>query len=165
MDKSQFEKLKADILTLTPKQRGDVLALLGAQAQVTKNVKGEGGERFFWGCVCDELNALLAASTSMPFEVVMKRSSSELTAAAAACDVVVVKHLKHVSKQQVASALRVMTRLAVEHLRAVGVPVAPRPVLQQLANVAALIDRAFPGYAEAGLLHFALVPGAVYTTR
>lgn len=163
--RARFERLKAEVLTLTPKQRRDIVALLGGgegPADDTPTARAAGvSDRNVAGvyeAIVAALEAAVAAPSAMPpLSVAMKRNAAELRAATSACDLMLSHHASEHLRAAARNALyHACSRIVLEHMRRASIPVTLRTLTQQMANIASIMDDAFPGYANAGLLRIVL---------
>jgi hypothetical protein len=151
-----FEEVKTFLLKATPKQRRDIATLLqlegsaeeGQQAAASNNV----------GLLYDEASTYIATVTGGPLpprSVGLKTWGPEVTQACAAIDAFLSP--KHTGKDVLTRSERLVCYTRIVQwvhggMRCDEIPITPKTLFQQLRNVAYWVDRAFPGYAQSGLL-------------
>lgn len=160
MERSEFEKFKSQVLALTPKQRQALQALvLGGDPVPDDTVVKAGDEstiRLLWSAVQDIFVQRLRSTRLPPLSVALDKMGGSLRSAATVCDRVIRDSAPELTRLQRVSCLALFARLAFDRLNTVGAPVSGKSMLQQLENTPALLDEAFPGYAESGLLGLVL---------
>jgi hypothetical protein len=152
MERAGFEHLKAQLLTLTPKQRQQAQALLGSTPEPEHGVVGN--QILLWDTLRDVWSESLRGANLAPLAVIKERLSVELDTATLACDALINEHLPNIKRTERAACYRLFARVTIEYVRAVlpQAALGAKSLLQQLANVALHMDNAFPGYGQAHLL-------------
>lgn len=159
--RARFERLKGELLNVTPAQRRTLSALLkieGVQGTQDANKSSVGQptslDPLFYTALSAYMEASIPAYKPPPLAVVEVRLRADLLRAMEATDAVLLQHVDHgLRKPQRLACYRFCVRLVLAHMRETRVPVTLRTVIQQCANVALVLDEAFPGYAESNLLH------------
>lgn len=150
-----FEEVKTFLLTATPKQRADVIALLGASGtDAVEKEEGSTTARVLY----EEAARVVEKVTSgapVPYEVALRSMRSEIMIATRAVETFLVpKHtgLDKVTQQERVFFYHMLMTWVASYLRDLGIPLTPRTLLQGARNVGTAVDHALPGYAAAGLL-------------
>lgn len=150
-----FEMVKTFLLTATPRQRADVLALLGASG--VDPVEKEAGSTTARVLYEEAVRVVekITGGLPVPYEVALRSMSSEITQACRAVEAFMSrKHtgLDRITQQERMFYYHMLMTWVAAYLRDLGVPLTPRTLLQHARNVGTAVDHALPGYAAAGLL-------------
>lgn len=152
--RARFEQVKSATMSLTAKQRRELLALLGGiEAQEQKPAERANARLLY-----EEAASVLLKVTAhhlAPFDVVKARIGKDLAAASDAFDLFLCE--RHTGKMRLRPAERIacyhyLLEVIVRYMHAASIPLTLRTLLQQALNVGLIVDHAFPGYAQAGLL-------------
>lgn len=110
--------------------------------------------------VCKELETLLGHAgdrRALPLTVLLKSGAGKAFCQGVPLFMDFIRSEFGPARQvQTVKVVRVLLRCIATDLTRRSVPVCPRTVSQGLARVAAVVDKSFPGYREAGLLPFLL---------
>jgi hypothetical protein len=174
--RARFERIKGEVLLLTAKQRAEIVSLLGVctdDATPTTRAAGtdDSNMALVYGAVASAIEVMVAVpSSAAPFRVAMTTMSADIRKATAACDLLLAHHTTDALRKVERTGLyHTCARIVLAHMRRTSIPITMRTLMQQLANVASIMDDAFPGYANAGLLRVVLErtvhAGGVITLR
>jgi hypothetical protein len=156
--RARFDRLKGEVLSVTPAQRRVLTALLGLEgasdtSDENKTNVGPTIDPLFYTALTSYLEAEIPAYKAPPMALVLRGSRDALNRAIEAVDTVLTNHYDCGMRQpERLACYQFCVRLVLAHMREAGIPVTLRTVIQQSANIALILDDAFPGYASANLL-------------
>jgi len=117
-----------------------------------------GYQAVFYKMLCEQISRATAAPVGMPFNIFLK-NSNQYPIYAEQYDIIYgmfcdnfhggSKHSLHVA---MSSFFSLVVSLIIEDLHRLEIPVSLKPCVNRMRVVPGLIDRAFPGYIQAGLL-------------
>src|SRR3990172_2624542 len=153
--RERFEGLKSDLLRVSTSQRRILSALLKVQTTSDTGVEDESSvgpinAPMLYSAVSLTLEHAIPSYKAPPLSALRERAA--LHRAVEAFDRVIDQHTDVLQRARRMSYYMFCMRLVLGHMRDVGVPLAPRTLIQQCAHVAIVLDDAFPGYAAAGML-------------
>lgn len=154
IDKSKFEDLKSSALQLNEKQVRDLQVLLDVRASQLEPTRDTKFETFVYEEVWVLLEGFLK-TTKPPLAVMQPRLGKELRDATDRILEFLRAHVTFKDSEFPAYA-RYLAGLTMRRMIAFEIPVSAKTLLQQLANVATVVDDVFPGYAASGFLKFTL---------
>lgn len=154
LNAAQFEQIKSALLAASPKQRQELLTLLGATSAQLGDTALPADQVLTYDIVFDLLERRVPGTNKPPLAIMLPRLGKELKAAAAALDTFTTaalngRTLSHIERH--ATYAYFLARVA-EYTLAMDIPLSPKTLLQQAANVGLAIDATFPGYARSGYL-------------
>lgn len=156
--RARFERLKGELLSITPAQRRTLSALLGADAASDTSQDGELNVGpptvpLFYTALTTYLESAIPAYRAPPLAIAARSTRGELARAVIAVDAVLGQHAPPgLHQPQRLACYHFVVRLVLAHMREEAIPVTLRTVIQQCVNAALVLDDAFPGYAKANLL-------------
>lgn len=163
--RARFERIKGEVQLLTPKQRRDLITLLGGEDAAASAETSDAAPSIgvFYAAIVEVLRDSVAIDSAPPLAVAMRSLGSDIKRASSAFDAFALKHFRvELNAGRLSTrTLRVMQHrllagVVLSYMRSNSTPVSLRSLVQQCGNVALIFDSMFPGYCAAGLAHLVM---------
>lgn len=149
--RARFERIKSEVMLLTPKQQLTIIQLLGANKGEVKEVDLSSHTARIVGVISQVLEEQTGGKPP-PYSILIKRMGPTIVRATAALDGFLMTAAPGLRETEREAVYLYLVRLVCKLMRRdKGIPLTVTTMVQQLEQVALYVDRAFPGYIKAGL--------------